>query len=235
MEENSRILKLIVKECCLPLHFNEEERQFSFPFRYRLKEIWERLKPEIRRLNSEWFLRDFNAALAALDFPLIQTDIIAIREISDNELCTGELLELTFKEKSIPEVYIKMGNGQYLNRDTGRGYTISECFEFKVGNVLLTSEGKRLGEIKAIRLHSPTDIHIALGRVFLPGYYRHTVSSSLWSIYEEALEAVRNNPKDTDCERITQIAIEKGVGVLPLLSILKASLPVKNDTSGRNK
>ena len=227
MEENSRILKLIVKECCLPLHFDEEERQFSFPFKYRLNEIWERLKPEIHRLNSEWFLRDFNAALAALAFPLNQTEIIHIHNIANNELYNGEVIELDFKEKNIPEIYIKMGSGQYLNRDTGTGYTISEFFEFKVGNILLTSEGKRLGEIRAIRLHSPTDIHIALGRIFLTGYYRHTVSSSLWPIYEEASASMLNNPKDINCERITQIAIKNGIGVLPLLSILKASLSVK--------
>ncbi|MBD5312080.1 MAG: hypothetical protein HDS13_08015 [Bacteroides sp.] len=227
MEENNQILKLIVKECCLPLHFDEQERQFSFPFRHRLNEIWQRLRPKIRQLNSEWFLRDFNATLATVKFPLIQTEIIDTQYISNDELCNGELLELDFKERNTPEIYIKMGRGQYLNRNTGRGYTLSDYTVFKAGNILLTSEGKELGEIKAVRLHSPTDIHIALGRVFLSGYYRHTVSSSLWPIYEESLTAVHNIPKDIDCEHITKIAVEKGVGVLPLLSILEASLSVK--------
>lgn len=227
MEENNQILKLIVKECCLPLHFDEQERQFSFPFRYPLDEIWQRLRPKIRQLNSEWFLRDFNAVLATLDFPLIQTEIIGIHEISNDELCNGELLELDFKERNAPEIYIKMGGGQYLNRNTGKGYTLSDYTVFKAGNTLVTAEGKKMGEIKAVRLHSPTDIHIALGRVFLSGYYRHTVSSSLWPIYEESLIAIRNDPKSIDCKYITQIAVEKGVGVLPLLSILEASLSVK--------
>lgn len=219
MEVNSAVLKLIVKECCRSLSYNDEERQFSFPLRPSLRRVWECKKKSIREYHPGFTLNDFNEVLSNLEFPTDTRNMISFSSLKDEEIVNGEVLTVETTGTDTPLRLVKMKRGQYFNVSTGAGLSFGDKFEFCLEKDIVSSEGYSHGICKSISLLLPTAYNIALSRVFLGKYYLNNIGSSLWPIFDEAVEYVESrNSKRLD--NILTITTNLGAGSFTLLNIL---------------
>ena len=225
MEVNNAVLKLIIKECCRSsLLYNDEERQFMFPLKPGLNSIWPEIKSVIHTEHPDFHLSDFNQLLARLcDLRNQYTKIEVIKCISDTLILTGEVLELSLVDKSIPLRLIKMKEGQYLNANIGKGYTFGKNIEFINGYPLKTSEGKVLGTIKSIAWLCPSIEHIVLSKLFIGSYYKNKIADSIWPIFDKI---VNYNPLilNTDLNDFLLMSRKMGINSFTLLNILNAGI-----------
>lgn len=220
MEVNSAVLKLIVKECCRSLSYNDEERQFSFSLCPSLHRVWESKKTAIWSIQPDFMLIDFNSVLSNLEFPTDTQNKISISSLKDNDIVNGEVLSIEILEKNVSLKLIKMKRGQYLNVLTGVGLSFGDKFEFCVGKGIVTSEGYNYGVCKSISILLPTTYNVVLSRVFLGKYFLNNIGNSLWPIFDEANEYLDSrNPKRL--ENILKISTILGVGSFALLNLLK--------------
>jgi hypothetical protein len=118
-----------------------------------------------------------------------------------------------------------MKRGQYLNVNTGQGYSFGEKHEFIDNNRLETSEGYLLGTIKSTTLLSPSCEHIALSKVFIGDYYRNTISDSLWPIFEKVVNN-SNSRCDTKFAEYLLMSRKMGVNSFSLVNILNAGIHI---------
>lgn len=220
MEVSSTVLKIIVKECCRSLSYNDEERQFSFSLRPSLQSIWESKKKAIWSIHPDFMLNDFNAVLLDLEFPSNTDNKISISSLKDEDLVNGEVLSIVISENDVSLRIIKMKRGQYLNVLTGVGLSFGDKYEFCVGRSIVTSEGYNCGICKSISILLPTTYNVVLSRVFLGKYFLNNIGNSLWPIFDEAKEYL--DSRNSKClDNILNISTTLGVGSFAMLNILK--------------
>lgn len=225
MVANNTIIKRLIKECCRSLSYNDEERQFTFPLNPCIGHIWDRVKKDIKSIDIDFHLNDFNQLLNRLCDLHNQCLRIETKRIADVLILPGEILELFLVDSSTPIRLVKMKRGQYLNVNTGQGYSFGDKHEFINNNRLETSEGYFLGSIKSIALLSPSCEHIALSKVYIGDYYRNKISDSLWPIFEMVVNDA--NPKcNTRLSEYLLMARKMGINSFSLLNILNASIHV---------
>lgn len=220
MEVSSTVLKIIVKECCRSLSYNDEERQFSFSLRPSLQSIWESKKKAIWSIHPDFMLNDFNTVLSDLEFPSDTDNKISISSLKDEDLVNGEVLSIEISEKDVSLRLIKMKRGQYLNVLTGVGYSFGDKYEFCVGRSIVTSEGYNCGVCMSISILLPTSYNVVLSRVFLGKYYLNNIGNSLWPIFDEAKEYL-DSRSSKRLDNILNISTTLGVGSFAMLNILK--------------
>lgn len=220
MAADSAVLKIIVKECCRSLSYNDQERQFSFPLRPDLAAIWQRIMPQVQSLQPEFYRGDFNEALSQLDdldSRVRRTDLPAIK---DAQLLNGEVLRIALAGGEGAATLVKMKAGQYLHVDTGNGIVLGDEYEFATGKSLVTASGAGMGFCTGVSLLHPAPIHVALSRVFTSRYCTHAVAESIWPVYEAAATYVAGQCIDPPTEVVEQCQ-QLGIGVFPLTFILK--------------
>lgn len=157
----------MIKECCRSLSYNDEERQFTFPLNPCISSIWSKCRNDIKSINPDFHLNDFNQLLARLCDLHNQYSKIGIKRIADSIILSGEVLELSLVDNATPLRLIKMKRGQYLNVNTGQGYSFGENHEYIDNCRLETSEGNFLGTVKSIALLSPSCEHIVLSLIHI--------------------------------------------------------------------
>ncbi len=225
MVANNTVIKKLIKECCRSLSYNDEERQFTFPLNPCISSIWNKCKNDIKSIDPNFHLNDFNQLLVRLCDLHNQYSKIGIKHISDSTILSGEVLELSMVGSLPPLRLIKMKRGQYLNVNTGQGYSFGDMHEFIDNNVLEASEGFILGIVKSISLLSPSCEHIVLSKLFIGDYYRNTISDSIWSIYEMVVNNA--NPRcNTRFSEYLLMARKMGINSFSLLNILNAGIHV---------
>ncbi|MBQ8361200.1 MAG: hypothetical protein IJX44_04540 [Bacteroidaceae bacterium] len=215
----------MIKECCRSLSYNDEERQFTFPLNPCLSHIWNKVKKDIKSIDPDFHLNDFNQLLTRLCDLHNQYSRIETKCIADIFILPGEVLELSLVDDPNPLRMVKMKKGQYLNVNTGRGYSFGDKYKFRDNYILETSEGYILGSVKSTALLSPSCEHIALSKVYIGDYYRNKISDSLWPIFE----MVVNNTNPRCNARIPEyllMARKMGINSFSLLNILNASTHV---------
>ncbi len=225
---NNSILKIIVKECCRSLSYNDEERQFSFALRQAQYKIWERIKGQLQEIAPDLYLNEFNNILSNLTDAVNRFQRIPFIEFPDAKIMNGEVLELGVSSgKTI--VYVKMEDGQYLDVITGKGYSMGAGCRYKIGNSIVTSEGVDLGRCTSISLRVPQKEHISLSSHFIGAYYKRPISPSLWDIYDKAT-SIRMTKCPTECaticKNLLKMAKESGINSFSLLNILKGASSV---------
>lgn len=227
MEVNNAVLKLIIKECCRSLSYNDEERQFSFSLRPSLHRVWESKKKAIWSIQPNFMLNDFNAVLSNLEFPTDTQNKISISSLRDKDIVNGEVLNIEIYEKDMPLKLIKMKRGQYLNISSGMGLSFGDRSEFSVDQNIVTSEGFNQGICKTISILLPSSYNIVLSRVFLGKYFLNNIGSSLWPIFDVAKEYI-NTLDSKRLDDIVNISTELGIGSFALLNILRSvCAPIK--------
>lgn len=215
------LLKKIVRECCRSLSYNDEERQFTFSLKPYLESVWDNIKDEIKVAAPDFYLNDFNKLLSRLSDPLNQYIRVEVGNMADAEILNGEVLEVSLVSKQNPIRLVKMKNGQYLNTNSGKGYTLGRNFEFVNGARLRTSEGDELGVINFIALLSPSREHYVLSSLFIRNYYRNKISESIWPIFNKVVED--GVPQyNTDLTVFLEMARKMGIHSFSLLNILNA-------------
>ena len=222
MAADRRFKYEIVKECCRSLRYDTVSRQFSFPFVPSLDYIWfNLLSPEVARLGIHFYLQDFNNFLLSLERVSNNFNIIPFDwGLSDSEILNGEIVRLSFAGDSVLD-FIKMENGQYQCRQTGRGYTFGSKVVFERDSNLLTAEGEDYGIIRQVSILAPVEAHLCIDHVFFKPYYRNRVSSSLWPLVDLASNIVSTGDS-APCEELLKEAIQMGVGSFPLLAIVNS-------------
>lgn len=217
MEVDKAVIKLIVKECCRGIEYDEILQQYSFALMPELQKIWQKIRPELRIIMSGFREEDFSAILTVLTH--LQSNFIRV-PISDRllntDLLPSEILELTINSEKF--VMTKMGAFQYLT-STGEGVTLPLKTCFGHDRELITSEGKSLGTIQEVCLRCPSEIHIAASAILLSGYYKNGISSSLWELYGHS-ERLRINGGNYSA--LLQIACNMGIGLLSLFTIINS-------------
>ena len=221
MEVSDFTLRLIVEECCRSLYYDSSERQFSFQLRPSLERIWNKFHTEIQNHDSSFYLDDFNDILSHLEQLSEQYQRVSCHGISDNELLPGEVIEIRLKHFNPSMVLVKMKDGQYLNRNNGKGLTLGHHVVFSANKSIQTAENKFLGECDHLYLWLPCAEHIMVSQVFLGNYYCRPISRSLWPIFEEAMR-IHHSCRSCSCNSLLKASQELGIGAFPLLSILKA-------------
>ena len=225
MVVNNTVIKRLIKECCRSLSYNDEERQFTFPLNPCIGHIWEKVKKDIKSIDPDFHLNDFNQLLNRLCDLHNQYSRIETKRIADALILPGEILELSLVDSYNPIRLVKMKRGQYLNVNTVQGYSFREKHEFIDNNRLETSEGYLLGTVKSTALLSPSCEHIALSKVYIGDYYRNKISDSLWPIFEMVVNNA--NPKcNTRFSDYLLMARKMGINSFSLLNILNASIHV---------
>lgn len=220
MEVNNAVLKLIIKECCRSLSYDDEERQFSFSLRPSLHRVWERKKNDIWSIQRDFVLDDFNMVLSDIESSTEIYSALHLTSLKDKDLVNGEVLSIGTFGVDIPTIIVRMKPGQYLNISTGKGISFGDRFDFGIGREVVTSEGYNIGVCKVLAILRPTVLSIALSRVFLGRYYLNNIGSSLWPIYDEAIEYLRCYDP-IRLGKILNICEDLGVGSFALLNILK--------------
>ena len=225
MVVNNTVIKRLIKECCRSLSYNDEERLFTFPLNPCIGHIWEKVKKDIKSIDPDFHLNDFNQLLNRLCDLHNQYSRIETKRIADALILPGEILELSLVDSYNPIRLVKMKRGQYLNVNTGQGYSFGEKHEFIDNNRLETSEGYLLGTVKSTALLSPSCEHIVLSKVYIGDYYRNKISDSLWPIFEMVVNNA--NPKcNTRFSDYLLMARKMGINSFSLLNILNASIHV---------
>ncbi len=187
MAESNLVLKKLIESCCRSLSYNDDERQFTFPLRPCITSIWDSLKKDTEVVSSEFYLNDFNKLLSRLADLQNQYSKIGVRSISDINILTGEVLEVSLIGKENPLRLIKMKDNQYLDANIGKGYSLGGKNKFIEETCLKTSEGYELGQIKSIALLSPSCEHFVLSKLFIGNYYRNKISNSIWPIFDKVV------------------------------------------------
>lgn len=221
MEVNNAVLKLIIKECCRSLSYNDEERQFSFSLRPSLHRVWESNKKAIWSIHPDFMLNDFNSVLSNLELQADTQNKIPASVLKDNDIVNGEVLSIEIYGEDMPLKLIKMKRGQYLNVLSGMGLSFGDKFEFSVDRNIVTSEGFNQGVCKSISILLPSAYHIVLSRVFLGKYFLNNIGSSLWPIFDEAKEYIDTHDSK-HLDYIMTISTKLGIGSFALLNILKS-------------
>lgn len=221
--EADRLFKTrIVKECCRSLCYDAESRQFSFSLRPCLPDKWQRLSIVAKNQHLPFFTLDFNDFIARVDRASKEfIRIPYIYSLTDSQILNGEIIELTF-DNQLAFSYVKMGCGQYLCCQTGVGFTFGSLIEFKTNMRLLNAEGYFLGTIERIALLAPAECHLCIDGAFFGNFFRKSVGSSLWSLFEIATTIVDGGNRSL-CTELMQKAITLGIGSLPLLSIVNSA------------
>ena len=225
MAVDNGILKIIVKECCRSLSFDDERQQFTFPFRPALSDLWMVVRNRAHDIDPCFYIDDFNIELHRME-DLSELSIeFPLNEVYDADLLQGEMLRISMSQGRVPFfTFVKMKNGQYLDCATGRGLSFGDRMSFIVDRPVLTSEGEKLGVCQSLSLLMPTVEHIVMGRVMLGTYYRKRISDSLWPLYNLAKTVNYNNEKNV-CKKLLSMASKMGIGIKPFLNIINA--PVK--------
>lgn len=216
-------MRLIVEECCRSLYYDSSERQFSFRLctSTSLGSIWNKFQTDIKKHDPSFYLDDFNIILSHLEELSEQYQRVTCHGARDNELLPSEILEIKLKNSSSSLVLIKMKDGQYLNRDNGKGLTLGHHVVFATNKEIKTAENILLGECDNLYLWLPCAEHIMVSQVFVGNYYCHPINTSLWPIFEEAMR-IHESSRSCYCENILKLSRELGVGAFSLLNILKA-------------
>lgn len=222
MAVDKGILKIIIKECCRSLSFDDERQQFTFPFRPALSNLWMVIRNLAHDIDPCFNANDFNIELHRLaDLPELSIKL-SVNEVCDMDLMQGEMLLICWDQGYVPfSTLIKMKKGQYLDCNTGRGFSLGDYASFKTGKVIITSEGEKLGECMSLSLLMPTVEHVVMGRVMLGPYYRKHISDSLWPLYNLAKTVDYNNAKNV-CKKLLSMASQMGIGIKPFLNIINA-------------
>ena len=224
MVVDNGILKIITKECCRSLSFDDERQQFTFPFRSALPDHWIVIRKRVHHIDPCFHLDSFNNELHRLACLSELSIELPINEICDKDLMQGEMLRISLAQGYAPVIIlIKMKNGQYLDNTTGRGLSLGDYAAFRVSVELLTSEGENLGVCKSISLLMPTPEHTAMGRVMLGSYYRKHISDSLWPLYNLAKTVNFKNSTNV-CKELLSLASKMGIGIMPFLNIINAPI-----------
>ena len=222
MAVDNGILKIITKECCRSLSFDDERQLFSFPFRPALSDLWIDMRKRVHKIDPCFHLDNFNNELHRMASLSELSIELSVNEIHDVDLMQGEMMRISLSQGYVPvSTLIKMKRGQYLDSTTGRGLSLGDRTSFKVGKEIITSEGEKLGVCKTISLLMPTAEHTAVGRVMLGSYYRKDISDSLWPLYNLA-KTVNYNNATLVCKEILSMASKMGIGIMPLLNIINA-------------
>lgn len=221
MEVSNEVIKLIIKECCRSLSYNDDERQFSFLLRpsLQLQNFWGNNKNKIREYNPEFILDDFNEVLRNLESPGNSLERISCTSLKDEEIINGEVLIIEILGLDSCLKIVKMERGQYFNVNTGTGLSLGDKFEFSIDKNITTSEGVDYGICKSISLLLPTKYDIVLSSVYLGKYYLNNVGDSLWPLYNEITNIDVYNSEDV--KNILPKCKSLGIGVFPLFNILK--------------
>lgn len=225
MAANNAVIKRVIKECCRSLSYNDEERQFTFPLNPCISRIWDDIKKEIRTIAPDFHLVDFNQLLIRLCDLHNQCSRIETKHIADVSMLPGEVLELSLVDNDYPLRLVKMKKGQYLDVNTGQGYSLGDKCEFLDNHILKTSEGHVLGSIKSMALLSPSCEHIVLSELFIGDYYKNKISDSIWPIYEKVV----NDANPRSGKRFSEYLLmskKMGVSSFSLLNILNAGIHV---------
>lgn len=225
MVVNNTVIKRLIKECCRSLSYNDEERQFTFPLNPCIGHIWDKVKKDIKSIDPDFHLNDFNQLLNRLCDLHNQYARIETKRIADALILPGEILELFLVDSSNPIRLVKMKRGQYLNVNTGQGYSFGDMLEFIDNNVLETSEGYFLGSIKSTALLSPSYEHIVLSKVYIGDYYRNKISDSLWPIFEMVVNNA-NPGCNTRFSEYLLMARKMGINSFSLLNIINAGIHI---------
>ncbi|MCD8289986.1 MAG: hypothetical protein LUC91_00610 [Prevotella sp.] len=222
MGVNTKLLKIIVKESCRSLSYNDEERLFSFPLNPCLYDIWKNsLKDKVQRYCANFYLNDYNEILWRLKNAVNQYSMLPLNEVYDFDLLNGEILECVLRSPNNVFRFVKMERGQYLDVNSGKRFSLGRTFMFNEGGDIITSEGERLGICKSINLLQPSSLHVAIGSVFLRTYFNHRIADSLWNICDKA-EEICQNRRACSCGDMLRLSSKLGVSSFPLLNILKA-------------
>lgn len=225
MAVNNTIIKRLINECCLSLSYNDEEQHFTFLLNPCIRNIWDKIKKDIKSIDPDFFLNDFNQLLDRLCNLQNQYSRIVTKRIADSLILPGEVLELSLTDNPIPLRLVKMKRGQYLNVNTGQGYVFGKKHEFIDNNNLETSEGYIIGSVNSIGLLTPSCEHIILSKVYIGDYYKNAISDSIWPIFEKAVK--NGKPRyDTEFTDYLLISREMGINSFSLLNILNASIHI---------
>ena len=224
MAVDNAILKIITKECCCSLWFDDEQRQFIFPFRIGLPDIWITIRRRIHRIDPCFNLNDFNNELRRMSSISELSIELPVSEICDADLLPGESLRIKLSQGYTPvSTLVKMKSGQYLDISTGQGFSLGDCASFNAGAAMVTSEGERLGICNSISLLMPTTEHLVMSRVMLGAYYRKRISDSLWPLHNLAKSVNYDNATNV-CRELLSMASKMGVGIKSFLDIINASV-----------
>ena len=222
MAVNNTILKIIIKNCCRSLSFDDERQQFAFPFRPTLSEMWGSMRGHIHDIDPTFHIDNFNSVLHRLARLTELSMEQPLYEAVDVDLLQGEMLRVNLSNGGVPMfTLIKMKHGQYLDITSGRGYSLGDKAKLLPGKTIITSEGEELGVCKSITLLMPTAEHIVMGRVMLGAYYRSNIATSLWPLLKLAKTANYANSKRI-CAKLTSTAKDMGIGIMPLLNIINS-------------
>lgn len=227
MEENRRILRIIIKGCFRSLQYDDSGTLFYFPIISNIADKWESLKPLLKEVCPSFTTHDFNRHIERIDDSVRirnenKWNNIELREISNNELLNGEILLLDFEEAAANMRLVKMQEGEFLDVNTGRGYSFGNRVIFKIGSELKTSEGMKVGKIKSAGLALPSPESIVLGDLFIGKYYRQTIAASLWNLYNMGKDIVKGGGEYTTADLLA-CARSHGVGAYTLFNILKGA------------
>lgn len=224
MAVNKQVLKYVIRECCRSLSYDYVERQFSFPLSSSLViRDWDRISSNVRSIDNSFYSNDLDQLLLRLGNLLNEcTQEVVHESIADSEIMVGEVLKVTTGAAQSDHLLVKMEEGQYLDSISGRGFSLGNEFEFRIGGEIISSEGERLGTCQSINIEIPTALHVCLSGLFINEYYRNDVAESLWPIYNKA-KSVHSKGRNCECNDLICMSKEYGVNSFTLLHILKAA------------
>ena len=111
MVVDNGILKIITKECCRSLSFDDERQQFTFPFRSALPDHWIVIRKRVHHIDPCFHLDSFNNELHRLACLSELSIELPINEICDKDLMQGEMLRISLAQGYAPVIIlIKMKN-----------------------------------------------------------------------------------------------------------------------------
>lgn len=224
MAVDNSILKIIIKECCRSLSFDDERQLYTFPFRPALSDKWKAIRAHIHVVDPTFCTDNFNNVLNRIARLTVLCLEQTLYEVVDADLLPGEILRIKLIKGFVPILtIIKMKHGQYLDISTGRGYSFGDRVIFQSGLVITTSEGEELGMCQSIALLMPTSEHIVMGRVMMGTYYRKCIATSLWPLFNISKTVTYTNAMDL-CNKLTSMSREMGLGIMPLLYIINAPM-----------
>jgi len=224
MVVDNEVLKIIIQNCCRSLSFDIERQQYVFPFLPSLSERWETVRNHIRDIDPTFHVSDFNNVLHRIEGLKELSIEQSLYEAADVDLLQGEMLRINLSGVSVPMLtLVKMKKGQYLDIVSGHGYSLGDEVKLQPGRTIITSEGEELGSCKSVTLLMPTAEHIVMGHIMLGSYYRRNIAVSLWPLFKLA-KTVNCANSTGICEKLKLMAKDMGIGIMPLLNIVNASL-----------
>lgn len=223
MGGDNSILKIIIKECCRSLSFDDERQQYSFPLCANLSSHWTNIRRQITTIDSNFHINNFNDSLNRLENLNYLYIEQSLNEIADADLIQGEMLRVNVApRRDVAFTLVKMKNGQYLDTTTGTGISLGDKVTLKISEPIITSEGRELGICTSLTMLMPTIEHIVMGRIMLGTYYRRRIATSLWPLYNLSKTANYGNAAET-CTKVLSLALEMGIGIMPLMNIINST------------